>query len=574
VKLLRLCRPAFFIIALLASAGAQQAAPAQATTAPANAQPTVTIKSESRLVVVDVVVTDSHGQPVQNLTRDDFTLLEDGKPQQMKVFENHATPTSKTDTAAGPAKAKTNSTPAQQHSGPLNIVLLDALNTETQDQTRVHQHMIDLLKTLPPGPRVAVFTLTDRLKQLQNFTSDRDALLATANKVVPSRSTISDENKRDDQEFVAFLAKSGAPASMVANMRQFVAETAANNADQRVQITLQALRQIGQSVKGYPGRKNLLWISGNLPFSIFADNSLKDPSTVIRNYSKAIKDTAVILSEAQIAVYAIDPVGVSWLQPDATYGNTLLRYGYGVEQLSDDMRKQSDSAHASMMELASATGGHAFFNHNDIKLALERSLALGSSYYTVAYAPTNHDFDGKLRHIVVKVPRKDAHLAYRREYYAARQGEGLSDADKERDLMVALNPDSPELTGLHLKASLTTPDDKGKTKVRYTLVPGQFAVADGAESALNLAFVAVGWNGKGEDLGHSMLNVRVPNGKDIAKQLAERPVVVDQEVEVKPGVTFFRVGVLDRNTGRMATLQANLPPSYIATHNAQQASKK
>jgi hypothetical protein len=360
---------------------------------------------------------------------------------------------------------------------------------------------------------------------------------------------------------------------MIANMREFVAETAANNTDVRVQITLQALRQIAQSVKGFPGRKNLLWVSSNLPFSILPDESIKDPSGIVRDYSKAIKDTAVMLSDAQIAVYSIDPVGVSSLMPDATYGNTVLQYGYSVEELSDDMRKTADSAHASMLELASATGGHAFFNHNDIKLALERSIALGSSYYTIAYAPANHQFDGKLRHIVVKVPRKDARLAYRREYYAVHEGEGISDVEKERDLMVALNPEAPELTGFHIKASLTTPDEKGKTKVRYTLGPGQFAVTDGAQSALNLAFVAVGWNPKGEDLGHSLLNVRVPNGKDIARQLAERPVVVDQEVEVRPGVTFFRVGVLDRNTGRMATLQANLPPSYIAAHNSAQTTK-
>lgn len=576
VKLFRLCLPAFFTIALLATARAQQ--PAPSPSASANSQPTVTIKSESRLVVVDVVVTDSHGQPINDLTRDDFTVLEDGKPQQMQVFESHAIPAPKPEPATQPTKAEAKSTPAptpaQEPTGPLNIVLLDALNTQSQDQARVHQHMVDLLKTLPPGPRVAVFTLTTRLKQLQNFTSDRDALLATVNKVAPTRSSVSSENKRDDQEFVAFLAKSGAPASMIANMRQFVAETAASNTDVRVQITLQALRQIAQSVKGFPGRKNLLWISSNLPFSILPDESIKDPSGIVRDYSKAIKDTAVMLSDAQIAVYSIDPVGVSSLMPDATYGNTVLQYGYSVEELSEDMRKTTDSAHASMLELASATGGHAFFNHNDIKLALERSISLGSSYYTVAYAPTNHEFDGKLRHIVVKVPRKDAHLAYRREYYALREGTGLSDADKERDLMVALNPDGPELTGLHIKASLTTPDEKGKTRIRFTLPAGQFVVADGAESALNLAFVAVGWNAKGEGLGHSLLNIRVPNGKDFAKQLAERPVVVDEDVEVKFGVTFFRVGVLDRSTGRMATLQANLPASYIAAHNTAQASKK
>jgi hypothetical protein len=64
LKLGRLSLLALSAIALLASAGGQQSAPPQPASAPANAQPALTIKSESRLVVVDVVVTDSHGQPV------------------------------------------------------------------------------------------------------------------------------------------------------------------------------------------------------------------------------------------------------------------------------------------------------------------------------------------------------------------------------------------------------------------------------------------------------------------------------------------------------------------------------
>jgi hypothetical protein len=274
------------------------------------------------------------------------------------------------------------------------------------------------------------------------------------------------------------------------------------------------------------------------------------------------------LSAAQVAIFAIDPVGLGSQTPDSSYSGTLLssRYGYGTESLSRDMRNVALDSHATMEQMAQDTGGHAFYNRNDLKLAMQRSIDLGSTYYTLAYTPSNSEYDGKLRHITVKLARKDAHLAYRREYYALREGTGISENDKERDLMVALNPLAPALTGIHLRVSLTTPDAQGKAKVRYTIVPGQLSVDEKNTSAVDLMFVAVGWNNKGEDLGQSVMNVRVPQQKEMLQKLESQPLVVDQEVTVKPEVTYFRVGVLDRLTGQMGTLQANMPESYIAAH--------
>lgn len=527
-------------------------------------------------MVVDVTVLDGHGQPVKGLTREDFTVLEDGKPQVVKNFDRHGGVADEVTKANEPnstsqAANRSQALPTTADAGPLNVVLLDALNTQTSDQVRARQQMIELLKTLPPGKKVAIFTLTNRLKELQNFTSDRDALMAAVNKVLISRSNLSSEDKQDEQQEIAEMSRAGVRADMIANMRQFMEENESNRTDIRVQITMQALRAVAQAVKGYPGRKNLLWVSGTFPFSIQPNTDLRDPNGVLRDYSAALKDTAAALSAAQVAIFAIDPVGLGSQAPDSSYSGTLLssRYGYGTESLSRQMRNTALDSHATMEQMAQDTGGHAFYNRNDLKLAMQRSIDLGSTYYTLAYTPSNGDYDGKLRHIAVKVDRKDAHLAYRREYYALREGTGISEADKERDLMVALNPESPALTGIHLKASLSTPDAQGRTKVRYTIVPGQLGMDEKNSAAVDLMFVAVGWNNKGEDLGHSMMNLRVPQQKEMLQKLESQPLVVDQEVTVKPEVTYFRVGVLDRLSGQMATLQANMPPAYIAAHRTQ-----
>src|SRR5205823_6034148 len=76
----------FLVLALaaLTAVGQQQTAPPAAPAAPAGRP---TFSSTTSLVVVDVTVRDKAGKLIENLTKRDFTLLEDGKPQDIKVFE-------------------------------------------------------------------------------------------------------------------------------------------------------------------------------------------------------------------------------------------------------------------------------------------------------------------------------------------------------------------------------------------------------------------------------------------------------------------------------------------------------
>jgi len=99
-------------------------------------------------VVVDVTVLDGRGQPVKGLSKDDFTVLEDGKPQVVKNFDRHggvADEVAKASESSGPNQAANTSQapPKAADAGPLNIVLLDALNTQTSDQVRARQQMIN-----------------------------------------------------------------------------------------------------------------------------------------------------------------------------------------------------------------------------------------------------------------------------------------------------------------------------------------------------------------------------------------------------------------------------------------------
>jgi VWFA-related protein len=166
---------------------AQQAPPPQPDAAD-------TIHVSTKLIVVDVIVQDKAGHPIHGLKPEDFRLSEGKNPQTIRHFEEHST-----STAPPPAGMKlpplppgifTDYTPTPP-SGTLNILLLDALNTPTKDQSYVRDQLQQYVKNAPAGTRIAIFGLANRLILLQGFSSDPATLKdAVDHKLIPRGSSM------------------------------------------------------------------------------------------------------------------------------------------------------------------------------------------------------------------------------------------------------------------------------------------------------------------------------------------------------------------------------------------------
>lgn len=235
------------------------------TAAPDSSNTVATIKTKVRLVLVDVVATNGKGDAVTGLQKSDFQILEDGKEQTISTFEEHhgATP-AQIKLPALPPHVYTNF-PVTQTADSVNVLLLDALNTPSRDQSYVHSQMLKYLKTIPPGTRVAVFTLASRLRMLQGVTTDSSELLAVLNKAKagPSQSALLPSNAEADadQRMIDFMEEnsagpSSAPATLamaavdpINAMKQFLADTAAIETEQRIGITLQSLQQLSRYLR-------------------------------------------------------------------------------------------------------------------------------------------------------------------------------------------------------------------------------------------------------------------------------------------------------------------------------------
>lgn len=144
--------------------------------------PTPTFELNANLLILDVVATDSQGNPVRGLKASDFTVLENGRPQPISIFQPHDYDVNENAGAQpimphlGPG-VFTNYTP-QPTNGAMNILLFDVLDTRMIDWEYARAQAEKYLKESPLDGRMAVFALTARLRELQSFTSDRSRLTA------------------------------------------------------------------------------------------------------------------------------------------------------------------------------------------------------------------------------------------------------------------------------------------------------------------------------------------------------------------------------------------------------------
>jgi VWFA-related protein len=398
----------------------------------AAAEPAATIRTSSDLVVLDVVASDSRQNPIHQLTAGDFTVLEDGKPQTVKIFEEHQASPSVTLLPAPKLEPGTfTNYSVAPANGALNILLLDKLNTPLNAQSVVRDEVLKYIKQMPPGTRIAIFSLTTELKLLQGFTSNPEVLraLVAGKKGTQSGSPLMNDAANgdapggDNQMFDLEndpLGNDPTAATMQANLQQFEAEIQSYQLQLRARYTLDALNLLARYMSALPGRKNLIWFSGSFPINILPDGDLKDPFAVVASAEDEFRETVDLLTRAQVAVYPIDARGLMTNPAmDASRGGQgFTRNPSAVAKNNTQFFMQTSAEQGTMLQMAEATGGKAYVNTNGLKEAVEKAIEAGSNYYTIAYTPSDKNRNGNYRKIQVKVDRPGVTLAYRHGYFA------------------------------------------------------------------------------------------------------------------------------------------------------------
>jgi len=391
-----------------------------------------TIRAHSNLVVLDVVVADSKKYPVHGLQKSDFTLTENGKPQTIRNFEEHtALPASETSKIVAPkplpAGLFTNKSPAPAN-GPVNVILIDYLNTPLIYQQVQRKRLLDYLDKAPAGTRIAVFGLTTHLFMLQGFTSDVSVLKAalTAKKGNPHASDIMTDamfgGTQGDTTLSTSMVGTDATQDMIDEVNRFQAMTTTFEQGMIASYTLNAFDDLARYLVGIPGRKNVIWFSGGFPLDIEPNVNESDPNDSVLRNDEEIRKTDNLLTRAQIAVYPVDVLGLQGdPSNDASQGLQSIdgTTGASSAQANMDFMTQSAQRHQAMETFAEDTGGEAFINTNDLTSAVSKAIEQGSNYYTLTYSPTDTQWDSRFRAIKVKVSDSSAkNLSYRNGYFA------------------------------------------------------------------------------------------------------------------------------------------------------------
>ncbi len=400
-------RGIIFSTILTAGTGFSQTPP----TSPAGqAAAPVILKSTTRLVQVSVIV-QRHGQPVADLKKEDFEIKDNGKLEKISAFSVESTGGASTlprVAKALPPGIFTNELEQQAGTpGGVTIILLDNMNTNLQDQVIARHQVIKYLQTIKPEDRIGIYAFGNGLKVLHDYTTDSSDLIARLGKYrgenLPDLSA--SEPHSMDPEMVGLnnwlMGGGGSGAE-----RDFYTIN-------RVQGTLKAIEFIANNLANLPGRKNLVWVSGGFPLDINMDSlrAWKDPSREQYVFNDEIDRCVRAVNNANLAIYPVDARGLETDHRfDASNQRVDLRARPGVH--GPERNQQT------MNELASRTGGKAFYNRNDLDKAIASAVDDAKVVYTIGFYPTNETFDGKFHKLEVKTPETSGvNLRYRKGYF-------------------------------------------------------------------------------------------------------------------------------------------------------------
>jgi VWFA-related protein len=522
------------------------AAPLVAQAPPPPAPQTPVFRASTHLVQVNVVVHDKHGEPITSLKKEDFTVLERGKPQQVALFSINGTAPAAPATPLPPhifsnAVAVRGNVPTG-----VTVILLDLVNTGFLDQQRARESVRAFLMQIQPQDRIAIYTLGQKgLVLLHDYSSDAASLVARLHEARGELSTTLDAStlNDDDQQDLVDMGLQD-----VAEAEQRAADFFTTN---RIVNTLTAFEAIARHLAGIPGHKSLVWVSGGIPLQIGFDEMPEAGGTFSnrdrRVFTPEMDAAARALNDSGIAVYPVDARG---LLPPAPFSSTARRAPPKMPTIG-----KANANIDTMTELAERTGGRAAFNTNDLGRAIRRAVDDGRVSYTLGYYSTDERQDGKFRDIKVMVDRPNADVRARKGYFALRPAD-TSAATRDREIREAVW--SPlEATELPFDARVDLLSDPPDTvNVFIQLKAGVVALskdADRWKDTLEAIFVQRDAHDKvlsSAELETLPLSLT----EDRFRQASQQGLIFQHRVKREPSAAVLRIIVRDEASGAVGSI--------------------
>jgi VWFA-related protein len=546
------------LLAGVTAGGARRPHPWQAPAQNQRPAPTpqTSLKADTRLVQLSVLVHDKSGAPVRDLKKEDFVVLDEKKRQTIEIFsmETNLPPT--TAPAALPPGTYTNR--LASYAGVPNsvtVILLDGLNTPISDQAYARQGVVKFLGQIRPEDHVAVYTLGRDLRILHDFTNDASSLVRA---VQQFRGRSTPDLAASSTAAPAGLGPLTSPSELSSLNFLTASETqreAAFYTDNRVAETIAAMKDIANHVSSLPGRKNLIWVSGSFPIAFGFDNS--QSNTFFENaktFENDVADAVRAMNDASVAVYPVDARGL--LTASAYSGAQSFggRANTSIAQQSRSFQDLPVDSHFTMEALAHGTGGQAFYDTNDIFGSIRRAIDDSAVTYSLGYYPADIKWDGKYHEVKVEVQGSSLKVRARKGYFALPEPQMTPELRRFVIAEVARNP--LEATGIGVTATVhqVAATRTLKTSVLFDLRNITMQQKDGRyEGAVDVVMLDLNDQNKILDAIDQTYHLHLT--PDVYARLLKEGASVTKDLTIAPSAVQLRVVVRDANTGTMGTLR-------------------
>ncbi|HEV3471431.1 MAG TPA: VWA domain-containing protein [Pyrinomonadaceae bacterium] len=447
------------LISILLAFGVAAAAPPgrPRTTVPQGQQDEEVVAVGSNEVLLDAVVRDKKGRPVRDLTASDFEVYEDGVLQRLSSFrlvtkgaDAAAAPSGPAGGEATPATGRAAVRAAPGGAGGPSFSAVAIVFDRLSPDARAPAPEAALSYLAAEGRAdefVGVFAIDQSLRVLQAFTNDRrlarravEASASQSSSAFASNAEkareLSQRQANLDAQIAGGQAAAG-PGSAGASASTLGGDIADQKMAEMTERTLETFERLERDQQGYATAYGLLAVINSLrelagrKALVFFSEGLAIPPAVQGQFRAVVGNA----NRANVSIYAVDAAGLRAESPNAEARREIESLGArrirqtasGVadtsgQPMSRVLERNEDllrmNPQSGLGELADSTGGLLVSGTNDPGARLRQVDEDLHTYYALTYAPTNAEFDGRFRHVTLKLKRPGLDVQTRRGYYA------------------------------------------------------------------------------------------------------------------------------------------------------------
>jgi VWFA-related protein len=527
------------------------------------------VRITTNLVQIDATVTDKDGKPVTDLTAEDFEIFQDGKSQKITsvsfvnlesrnaaVASNNLGKNDKKAPLAPPLRTNA------ANAGRLITFIVDdgGCSATLTGMTAAREGIEKFIRAqMQPGDLVAIFQTRAGSSMLQQFTSDKNKLLAVARKIrwqppkggcfgdstggffEPAR-PMDNANRRENIQLNSETENDGARRGKIAEDRKKNEEDIKRR---DVEGTIGVLRYVIRGLDKISGRKTVFFLSDGMPLG--------------GNVIMALRDLTEEANRAAVVFNTLDARGVvnpSYIGAQ-DYFEGFRENIHTTSTVRENRETSFRDSQEGLFVLANETGGRFYQGNNFLDVPIRKVLNAEKGYYLIAYEPDDETFKGKGFHnIEVKLKRTGLRVRSRSGFSpltdesVSRNAPRVKPKSAESDLYEAIAAPLPHAgLDLQLSAYYGNTQQTGDFVRALVYVDGrQITFTDESNGMKKAVFdvVAVTFNEKNEPVDdfNKTHTIRFPAANLASVQ--QNGMIYTADVPVKKaGVYNFRIAMRD-----------------------------